>query len=71
VLGPTRAEPECLEANMFPSARDERLFYIHSRWQSEAGFDWHDEQPYTKAFVDAVAALIDHPLDVVRTRLLY
>jgi quinol monooxygenase YgiN len=70
VLAPTRGEPDCLGVNMFRSVRDDRLFYIHSRWQSEAGFDQHGEQPYTKAFVDAVAALIDHPLDVVRTQLL-
>jgi quinol monooxygenase YgiN len=70
VLGPTREEPECLGANMFRSVRDGRLFYIHSKWQSEAAFDRHGDQPYTKAFVDAVVTLIDHPLDVVRTQLL-
>ena len=70
VLGPTRSEPECLGVNMFRSVRDDRLFYIHSKWQSEDAFDRHGELPHTKAFVDAVAALIDHPLDVVRTRLL-
>jgi quinol monooxygenase YgiN len=70
VLGPTRKEPGCLAANMFRSVRDDRLFYIHSKWQSEAAFDWHGEQLYTKAFVDAVERWIDHPLDVVRTQLL-
>ncbi len=70
VLGPTREEVECLGVNMFRSVRDGRLFYIHSRWQSEAGFDLHGEQLYTKAFVDEVLPLIDHPLDVVRTRFL-
>jgi quinol monooxygenase YgiN len=49
VLGPTRKEPGCLAANMFRSVRDDRLFYIHSKWQSEAAFDWHGEQLYTKA----------------------
>jgi hypothetical protein len=33
-------------------------------------FDWHGDQPYTKAFVDEVLPLIDHPLDVARTQLL-
>jgi quinol monooxygenase YgiN len=70
VLGPTRNEPECLGVNMFRSVRDGGLFYIHSRWQNEAAFDWHGDQPYTKAFVDEVLPLIDHPLDVVRTQLL-
>jgi quinol monooxygenase YgiN len=70
VLGPTRNEPECLGVNIFRSVRDGGLFYIHSRWQSDAGFDRHGEQPYTKAFVDEVLPLIEHPLDVVRTQLL-
>jgi quinol monooxygenase YgiN len=70
VLGPTREEPECLRVNMFRSIRDDRLFYIHSEWQTEAGFDQHGNMPYTKEFVEAVAALIDHPLDVARTRIL-
>ncbi|HEY3038475.1 MAG TPA: putative quinol monooxygenase [Pyrinomonadaceae bacterium] len=70
VLGPTRNEPECLGVNMFRSVRDGGLFYIHSRWQNEAAFDWHGDQPYTKGFVDEVLPLIDHPLDVVRTHLL-
>jgi quinol monooxygenase YgiN len=70
VLGPTRNEPGCLGADMFRSVRDGRLFYIHSRWQNEAAFDWHADQPYTEAFVDDVEQLIDHPLDVARTQLL-
>jgi quinol monooxygenase YgiN len=69
VLGPTRAELECLGVNMFRSVRNDRLFYIHSKWESEAAFDHHGELPHTKEFVEAVAPLIDHPLDVVRTRL--
>lgn len=67
VLGPARKEPGCLGANLFHSKRDSRLFYLHSRWRDDAAFDFHGEQPYTKAFVDEVVPLIDHPLDVART----
>lgn len=70
VLGPTREEAACLGVNMFRSVRDDRLFYIHSKWQTEDGFDRHANMPYTKEFVEAVATLIDHPLDVARTRIL-
>ena len=69
VLGPTRKEPGCLGANLFRSVRDDRLFYIHSKWQDEAAFDWHGDQAHTKAFLEEVAPLIDHPLDVARTQL--
>jgi quinol monooxygenase YgiN len=67
VLAPTREEPDCLGVNMFRSLRDNRLFYIHSKWLNEDAFDHHAELPHTKSFVDTVATLIDHPLDVVRT----
>jgi quinol monooxygenase YgiN len=70
VLGPTREEAACLGVNMFRSVRDDRLFYIHSKWQTEDGFDRHGDLPHTKEFVETVTPLIDHPLDVARTRLL-
>jgi quinol monooxygenase YgiN len=70
VLKLTRKEPGCLGVNVFRSVRDGRLFYIHSKWENEAAFDWHAEQSYTEAFIDAVERLIDHPLDVVRSTLL-
>jgi len=67
ILAPTRAEPGCLAIDAFRSLRDPGLFYIHSRWIDEAAFDIHAELPHTRAFVQRVEPLIDHPLDVVRT----
>lgn len=70
VIEPTRAEPGCLAIHAFRSVRDDRLFYIQSTWQDEAAFDRHGELPHTVAFVEEVAALIEHPLQVVRTELI-
>lgn len=70
VLVPTREEPGCLAIHAFRSVRDDRLFYIHSTWQDEAAFDRHADLPHTVAFVNEVSALIDHPLQTVRTQLL-
>jgi len=69
VLAPTRAEPGCLAINAFRSLRDPGLFYVHSRWIDEAAFDLHAELPHTRAFVQRVEPLIDHPLEAVRTTL--
>jgi len=68
MLDPVRAEPGCRAVDVFQSARDPDLFYIHSRWADEAAFDRHAELPHTVRFLERVQPLIDHPLDVTRAR---
>ena len=68
VLKETRKEPDCLSIALFGAVSDPGLFYIHSRWRDEAAFDLHAGLPHTAAFVEAVTPLIDHELDVARTR---
>jgi quinol monooxygenase YgiN len=70
VLVPTSAEPGCVAIHSYRSIRDERLFFIHSRWVDEAAFERHAEEPHTQRFIARVAPLIDHPLDVQRTSLI-
>jgi quinol monooxygenase YgiN len=69
VVGPSREEAGCLGIHAYRSVRDGRLFYIHSRWVDEAAFDRHAGLPHTVRFIARVQALIDHPLDVTRARL--
>ncbi len=68
VVGPTGEEPGCLGVHAYRSARDPRLFYIHSRWRDEPAFERHAVLPHTVRFLERVGLLIDHPLDVARTR---
>lgn len=68
VLAPTRQEPGCHSIDAFTATRDPRLFYIHSCWKDEAAFDHHTQLPHTQRFVQQVQTLIDHPLEVTRTR---
>jgi quinol monooxygenase YgiN len=70
VSGPTQAEPGCLFQKAYRSIRDNRLFFIHSRWSDEAAFELHAELPHTMRFIETVERLIDHPLDVNRTHAL-
>jgi quinol monooxygenase YgiN len=67
VISASRGEPGCLEIHGYRSVRDERLFYLHSRWTNEDAFEAHARMPHTVKFVDQAEALIDHPLDVTRT----
>ncbi len=66
-VAPSREEPGCLSIHAFRSVRDRRLFYIHSRWKDEAAFEVHAGLLHTVRFIERVAPLIDHPLDVNRT----
>lgn len=68
VLAHTRREPGCLSIGAFRAIRDPRLLYIHSRWKDEAAFETHRGLSHTVRFVERVEPLIDHPLDVTRTR---
>lgn len=63
-----RAEPGCVAIGAYSSTRDTRLFFIHSQWKDEAAFDIHGEMPHTVHFLKRVEPLIDHALDVNRTR---
>ena len=66
VIPPSREEPGCLGIHAFRSTRDRQLFYIHSRWKDEAAFEIHADLPHTVRFLERVAPLIDHPLDITR-----
>jgi quinol monooxygenase YgiN len=68
VAGPSRDEGGCLSFEMFRSARDPRLFFIHSRWVDEAAFQKHAELAHTLRFLARVDALLDEPRDVTRTQ---
>jgi quinol monooxygenase YgiN len=63
VLAPSRGEPGCLSIHAFRSIHDQRLFYIHSRWDDEAAFEVHAGLSHTVRFIERVEPLIDHPLD--------
>ena len=66
VVPPTRAEADCLGIAGFRDTRDPRLFFIHSRWTSEAAFERHAGLPHTVRFLETVRGLVDHELDVRR-----
>ena len=68
VAAPSREEPGCLSLEDFQSVRDPQLFFVHSRWKDEAAFENHAQLAHTVRFLERVAPLIDHPLDVARTK---
>jgi quinol monooxygenase YgiN len=69
VIGPSREEAGCVSIHAFRSTREPRLFYIHARWADEAAFEHHAGLPHTVRFIERMQALVDHPLDLARARL--
>jgi len=70
VMGPSRAEPGCLDFHLFRSMRDPRLFFIHSRWLDEVAFQHHAVLPHTEHFLKKVDVLLDQPREVSRTQMI-
>ena len=68
VAAASREEPGCVSLQDFQSLRDPQLFYVYSRWKDEAAFENHAQLPHTVRFIERVEPLIDHPLDVARTK---
>lgn len=68
MVEPSRQEPGCLAIHAFRSIGDDRLFYVHSKWQDEAAFNLHADLPHTLAFVDEISPFIEHPVQAVRTQ---
>jgi quinol monooxygenase YgiN len=67
VVPPSRAEPGCVAIAGYRSARDKRLFWMHSRWIDEAAFELHATLPHTVRFIATVRELIDHELAIDRS----
>jgi quinol monooxygenase YgiN len=70
VLDASRGEPGCLAIHAYRSDLDGPLFYVHSIWRDEAAFTRHAALPHTVAFINEVSALVSHPVQAIRTRLL-
>lgn len=67
VVRASRAEPGCVSIHAFRSARDPRLFFIHSVWTDADAFDRHARMPHTVEFIETVDQLLDEPREVIRT----
>jgi quinol monooxygenase YgiN len=63
-----RRDSGCLAHQAYRSIRDSHLFFIHSRWADERAFEAHLKMPHTTHFAESIEPLLDHELQVVRTK---
>jgi quinol monooxygenase YgiN len=66
---PARDEPGCVSIHWYRGVKNPRLFFVHSVWKSNEAFDIHADLPHTERFIEKAEALIEHPLDVTRLKL--
>ncbi len=66
VNAPTRAEPGCLQIEVFESLREPSVFAIHSEWIDEAFFELHATLPHTVEFLETAETLLTHPVQGLR-----
>ena len=64
----TRQESGCISHRVCRSVRDAALFYVHSIWRTESSFEEHVALAHTARFLEQVEPLVDHPLEVTRSR---
>lgn len=64
LVGPTRAEPGCINYVLHQSTDDVCSFAFLEKWADRAALDSHLQTPYLKAFLAQVDDLLAEPLDV-------
>lgn len=60
-------EKACLQYDLHQSAADENLFIFHEEWASQNDLDFHNVQPYLKAFGEESAAILDGSVLIYKT----
>jgi quinol monooxygenase YgiN len=67
IIGPTRAEPGCLDIHLYEEKSGSGTLYIHSVWKDEATIDAHARFPHMKHFLALLDNLVTTPVKAVRT----
>ena len=64
LLGPTRAEPGCLNYDLHQSCDDKAVFMLYENWVSKEELDKHLAMPYLQAFLGKAPDLVAEPVDI-------
>ncbi len=66
VIGPTRAEPGCINYDLHQSNDNPTLFMLYENWTSEQDLDAHLAMPYLKDLVAKADDMLAEPVDIAR-----
>ena len=65
-LAPTRAEPGCLQFDLFASAADPKSFHLFEIFEDEQAFDEHRLTGHYKLYRENIGPLLESPPHAVR-----
>jgi quinol monooxygenase YgiN len=66
LVGPTRAETECLNYDLHQSLDDADVWLVHENWRSAAGLEAHMRTPHLQAFLNLMPNLVAGDIDLRR-----
>ena len=66
LVGPTRAETECLNYDLHQSLDDTDVWFVYENWRSREGLDVHMRAPHVQAFLKAAPDLLAADIDLRR-----
>ena len=64
LIGPTRAEPGCLNYDLHQSSDDKAVFMLYENWVSKEDLDKHLAMPYLQAFLGKAPELVAEPVQI-------
>ena len=63
-VGPTRAEPGCLNYDFHVAAADPCCFVFYENWQSQADLDAHLRMPHLAPLFSQIDRLLAQPVEI-------
>jgi quinol monooxygenase YgiN len=65
LIVPSRAEPGCLNYNVFQLHNNPDMFYVYETWKGQQALDAHVALEHFQAFAEQMDTLLAEPLELV------
>lgn len=69
-VGPSRAEPGCIEYHMLRDLEDPTLFIFYEIWESRAHLDVHSALPHMAQFFEQRMTYLERDFEIRRIEML-
>lgn len=64
LIGPTRAEPGCLNYDLHASQQDPNVFLFYENWTDRAALNAHAASPHMNAWREKQPGLLAHGVEI-------
>jgi quinol monooxygenase YgiN len=62
----TKAEPGCINYDLYQENDNPQAFFLYENWQSEAHLDTHLQSKHLQDFLKRAPQLLEAPLEIIR-----